>query len=312
MSVGSNPPERPAESFSELYSRHIAPLKDTLEPEQRKIRSKDTRNKVLAVSLSAASTAVLLFLLIKLVPYRRRRAGKLIVAVWMMFWGLLVGRGRTRYFNAAKQEIMPHLVKFLGEFTYSLHGRIKYETVQQHLLFLGKFIQESEDYICGSYRGAQIEIADTRITVRGKVLFKGVLIHIHKPGLAEGRVVIKPCDSQFEFWEVRKMKRKSLFLYDTNHKPFDSKFNVYASHAHTAQSLLTEELQRRLLRLNTLFRLEGLRCSYMDSGILIGIPTWDNMFEPAPLDTAPTDKANILRMLKEIKEALSVVDVLCK
>ena len=142
------------------------------------------------------------------------------------------------------------------------------------------------------------------------VIFNGILILMNMATPFSGRVIIKPASSSFKFWEVFRAKIRGIKFCKTDNDLFDRKFAVYTSSGDYAKTLFTKSFQTQLIELDTVFGSAGLKCSYMESSLLIAISTYKMPFEPGDLETSTINPENIKRMLKEVKSVLDVVDKL--
>jgi len=299
--------------FAEYYEKHILPLKDQLEPQRSSVESKEPRNKFFAITLSIFSFIGVMFTGKFYALTGGKAFGKLIVGVCVGIWWLFVGRHRTKYFYAAKEQIVPLLLKFIGDFSYEPKGKIDDEIIKSHLIFPNGFHNKnSEDCIKGVYKGVNIQISEISIhKYDNAYLFKGLLIFLENVSTLEGSIIIKPCDSFFSSSEEGSMKKKAnLIPYKTESEQFDFEFKIYASSQEIAQKLLTPTFQSKLLGLNMIFSGSGLRCSYINKNILIAVPSTENLFETGTIDIPSINADNIKRMLNEIKAVLGIVDSL--
>lgn len=295
--------------FAAYYEQHIVPLKDILDPERERIHAKNSVNQLFAALLSLISTVLLLFSAKFWGIFAGYKSGRVIPAVWIAFWWLLVKRHKDKYFTSAKAQTMPLLVRFIGDFTYEAKGRIDKEILKNHHLFPKRCSYNFEDHITGIYKGTPIEIAEVQVNEPdGDNVFKGILILFNKNTPIEGIIRINPSRSLFNLW--KNTEEDNLILTKTDNEQFDFDFKVYTNKKEVAANLLTATLQRKLLQLNMIFCGNGLRCSYMGEKVLLAIPSTENMFEPGPIDVPSVNAANIKRLLHEMKTILEVIDAI--
>jgi hypothetical protein len=303
-------PDTLEKEFSDYYSKHILPLNDQLNNKREKVRYNQFRNNLITMLL-ASMIVVTFFYMISDVRLDGRSSGKIVIAVFTIYitiWYVLVIRSRKKYSTVAKEQLMPLLLKFLGNFNYSVKSSIDSRLVRKHLVFPKHSICYSGDCIYGLCNGDSFKISKVVITsMKGKMLFVGAIILINKKTYSPDRIIIQPYYDSSSLWERLMMKIRDLKTYKVNHEHFDCKFKVYANNESAVRLLLTKDLQNKFLEFNSICDKGGLRYSSMGNSILIAIPS-DNLFEPAPLNIPPTDADSVKRMLNDIRFALNIVD----
>jgi len=137
--------------FSEYYQKHIVPLAAKYEEKRKRNKEKNKLNIILAITSGLAG----MWLMAKSLPLRGRNSGKSLILPPIVSWWFFVRRPKRKYFTAQKEEVLPLVLKFMGDFNYKSSGYLSPPIIATHTgYYEATNIFQCEDFI--SYKNENV------------------------------------------------------------------------------------------------------------------------------------------------------------
>jgi len=295
-------------------------FENTIKPQLGTIE--DFRLEKLSQIKKRTSWAVIILLLSILLPvifkFSFNKNGAIFYVffiIGLLIWSYFYPSGQYR--RKAKENLLPSLVRFFGDFNYQINGSIQEEVLSQSKIVPTYDRYESEDYIQGVYKGVTIELSEStlkkrRRTKKGKTryvaTFKGlfVLLDMNKP--FKGKTIIKTDKGSVMNWLSETFSTmEKVALEDPK---FEKIFEVYSTNQIESRYLLTTAFMERLLDLCGLMGSKKIQCSFFQNNLFIMIPSSHNFFEPRSVHKSVIDLREVKIFLKEMRYIFQIIDVL--
>jgi len=235
------------------------------------------------------------------------------ISAWVWF----VKSSCKVYQESIKSEIFPHILSFLGNFSFE--SEIKFGGPRNYKDFeiLPDYnIESNEDLVVGKYKGVQITLFESKLEHesgygkdrRRQTLFKGVMIEISMNKSFQGKTIIRKDSGAIGNWFKDKLsKLESVRLEDPE---FENQFEVYSSDQVEARYLLTTSFMQRLLDLKTAFGGKKIECSFYNKSLLMLISINRNMFEPGSIHEREDFIDDAKSLLNEMQSIFQIIDTL--
>lgn len=173
----------------------------------------------------------------------------------------------------------------------------------------------SEDYLKASYNGIKFEQADITCALPNYNSKSNPCEHVLYGKIMEiTGLPVKVSEMQIytnSFSHRGRYRNSGNKSYDTADKSFDNRFQVYARNKEDAAKILTPALRDKLMELEMINQKFAL--SFVGNKLYIAINTYRNTFDIQnglkDIDFEK-EKTNIQEDIKEIKEWLSIVDII--
>ena len=220
------------------------------------------------------------------------------------------------YRTTTKFKIMPIVSKLLGDFTYTVDGKI------DPILFDNSHIiprydeYVSEDYIQGVYHDTEIQMAEVVLREKrsnGKntqmvKVFQGICIAMKMKKSFFGQTLVKKDHGSFlRMFQSKDEGFQKVILEDVK---FENIFEVYSTDQVEARYILTTAFMERILQVADIFKSTGIQCSFFEKHMFLMLPLKKNMFEPHPVYKKVLEYKDIVHFAAEMQSIFRIVDIL--
>ncbi len=287
--------------FAEYYQKHIVPLAAKYEPVRRRKRILHFGNIGLALGAGLGGS----WMILKSSWFLKgaRRGGQILFLPPVISWWVFVRRPRNNYFKVMKKEVVPLVLKFIGNFTYQTNQKLpKAVTVRHtgHGGLLAKSIS-CEDHIIFHHNNIQCEIYEYTQWHIWKRTGKLFMLFTAQYYFAADVVIFskaKPNEDGFHYKELkyrRSLKKCNQFINHT----FCTHFELYLPDFLPNQNLdwITEEFTNNLLELNSTYDREGLVFSIKNDSVCVQMENALDLFEPGKCYSVPAINAHDIKQL---------------
>ena len=232
------------------------------------------------------------------------------VIVWYVNRSILV------YQNSIKNKIFPHILEFIGPFTFSADVPAQVNNFKKSGLIPSYSKETNEDQISGEYSGVKLQLFETHLQKfknRGKnsrlvTVFNGLIINLSMNKNFSGKTVIKQDKGAVGNWFGNRFSGlENVKLEDPE---FEDIFEVYSTDQIEARYLLTVSFMERLLELADIFDNAEIQICFEDNNLLMIIPLRKPIFEPGPITEPETFIDDAQSLLKEMHLICQIVDTL--
>ena len=329
--------------FADFYKKAIVPLAEKHNDEFNRRWYVNLFNKSLAVTSEIVLTLVTIKYLFfaNSLPKAMAALGANAYFPPFISWWLLVHRTNKEYFSAIKQEVIPVILKFKGEFAYYTNRKFPVEELNNYNLFSKEdfstakcddFIEYKDDQILlrifenikWSFRGPSY----TYLTFEYPYNFPGeAIIYSKKLKKQHEKRILKYLSihnkknykdnfSPTDDLSISQLKRKKdsvykafkerSFLQDT----YNDLFYIFSNNEEV-EKLFCNEFIEYLTYIGYLFEDDGLILSVKKNYLVIEIPTKIDLFEiVTDYDTPLLNAIGIKWLLKELYLAIETVDMI--
>ncbi len=333
------------EGFAQYYEKYIVPLAEKYEVERIKQRDGLFKRQIIAV-ISGIGLSVLM-VKSKIFHSNGRQshgAAKALLLPPIVAWWFFIRRPRNNYFDALKEEVLPKILAFMGEFHYEVKGKFHYSVIQEHV-GLANFmygIAACEDIITYKKEGVQCRIYERTFWTIHDGLKSGyvgsIFIELTAPFDFEIDAVI--FDKENEKFHQKLIKKRGLVgekipisgefdevfsLYQRQEKkdvvaPQETLDDIFSSAQREEEIAKTEppkwleqEFINELYEMNKLFDRTGLSFSIKGNKIVLQLQTKRNLFEPGTsFDDLVFNEKDIKALLKELDFVIKLSDKVCE
>ena len=255
--------------------------------------------------------------------------GCVFIIIAGLVYHLTIDKHRGDYALNYKNTVIRHLVKEMdsnltvdSSLTFNAESGITASLFHSTELFSEKADKyRTEDRIKGTYGKTFLTMAEIhaeKLHSNGKTtyyvdMFKGVLLIADFNKDFKGRTFVFPDIAEGTFGKLgRKFQklggRRGTKLVELEDIEFEREFVVYSSNQTEARYILSSSMMRRILALQNRFP-GNIRMSFKDSTVCIALPRSSSYLEPA-IGTPATDRAQIMRMLKQLALPLNCIEEL--
>ncbi|HIF25993.1 MAG TPA: DUF3137 domain-containing protein [Micavibrio sp.] len=302
-------------AFMERAENNLNKLEEV---RQEKLKTYITRKKIgipLALVLGPVCAAIDGFLLTIQSGSDDPIAGLTVVVLGGLYaW---VTSPKKQYNKAYKRNILPRLAHMMG---MEYHG---YRKIAMNAMRDTKIVPKhdrytAEDYFRGRYKGVDLEFSEIKLETehRGKngskyyrTKFKGlaILLQIDKKSFFGHTIMLRNSNKLMEWFKEKTTKLDKANLVDPE---FEKIFDAYTNDQTEARYLVDPAMIENLKTLYTEYQGNKMMVAYHENSMLIMIASKHNHFEPASIYTKATDPESFRAMMREIKQILSVIDLL--
>jgi hypothetical protein len=242
------------------------------------------------------------------------------------------------YNKAYKNDIIPHILKVIGNFNYSVGGKsqVELKVFGHSLMSAGRdigilsskkfLIEESgiipngnwgvEDTITGNHKGVDTTFSEL-IIERGsgknsKIVFRGAIILLSFPKLFESDIHIGQ-DYGFanKLTSMGKKGKKRVNLVDPK---FEDRYETYGSDQTMARYIVNPSFMEEFMALDDLFRKhakgKGIEASFYDNNVLVKLGYSKNLLEAPNIHKHAVSMEEIELLYSEINIILGIIDAL--
>lgn len=308
--------------FAEYYKKHIVPLAEDYNASKAINALKNGFNITIALvigiagSLGIAKSGML-------AHARGRKSGLAIFLPPLASWWYFVQRPRRKYFNTIKEDVLPLILKFMGDFQYEPSKKLP-SIMEDHIRDIGRF--PYEDVISYTKEGINCKIFERAIRDLKKYI-SSIYIFLELPERINfDFIVISKKRQRFE--ESREPSilsknsiQKSLlnrrnFEEDpiTVNDKFDQYFSLYTSNFDESPiSWFNDDFVAALIAFDSAFNGYGIKFSVKPNSVLLVIFNNQNSFEVGDsYKDIAANANNIKTLLKELNLAFNAVDIISK
>ncbi len=307
--------------FVEYYEREIRPVLLEMEKERGTIVAKTQWKKPLGCLLAILAPIPFLWLATKNVEL-----GMLLL---FLTWGGIVAWvtvGKRAFMKKHRDELLPRVVRYFGnDFTYTGRAHINASTITASKIVPVGSTLVVKDEILGTYKG--VRLSATQILVKDgvehdTVVFRGLFVSITFPKSFHGTTVVKRDVGQARVYA----KAGDMETVSLEDPVFEKLFEVRSTDQVEARYLLTPDFMERILRLaeetkdtpapwpfgraNLLEKAPILQCSFIERTLYISIPTTNDRFVLDSLGRHTADFSQVMKVYREIRDILSIIDIL--
>jgi hypothetical protein len=309
--------------FAEYYKEHIATLAVKYEPKRQQRKFGDVANIITAIAVG--SGGVVLLVKSGLLNNAGRKGGRAIIFPPLLAWWFFVRRPRRRYFTALKEEVIPIILKFMGDFKYKPYGKVPDFLFKIHLI---KTLFKFEDIITYIKNDVKFTISEQAfwgvykysgsiyLAIECKKTFDiDLFIASNKIkqfvdrqdlGIASG---LKKAHNNF--LKKRNFNTKSFSVNDR----FNQAFELYTLEVVDERVVgwLSDDIINWLIALDNSFEGRGIQLSIKHNQILLILSNAQNSFEAANSYNECTFNArDTKKLLKELNSAINTLDFMEK
>jgi len=238
-------------------------------------------------------------------------------AIFFILLILIIVISSPLYFfkRKSKSNIMPHLLKYFGDFSYKYEQRIDDDILEKSCLFGSYNRHYGDDFFSGTYQNVQITVSEEELlfhTNHGKrscttTVFDGIVIMLSMNKNFSGKTVVFKDRGIFNACYGLGSGLQKISLEDS---VFEKEFEVYGSDQLEARYLLTTAFMERMLKVRNVFKGKQIQFSFFDNRLLIAINTRKNMFESTSIFRSATDRTLVDETFEQITSVIAVADIL--
>lgn len=308
--------------FAKYYADNIAPLAAKYEPQRENQRFKNIINILTAITVGLGGS----FLLVKssILHGAGRKAGQAVILPPLISWWFFVHKAKRKYFTGLKNEVIPLILKFIGDFQYKSNGEVPYFLMEIHCIrTLFKFediiTYTKDDSLCTIFEQAFWDVYKYSSTIYLSLEYK-------KPFDVDLVIISKKINLYIESQDIgissglKKAQKKFLESRNFNLYPlpandkFSQSFELYSNFSDTALiNWLNDDIIDALITLDNVFEHKGITLSIKHKQILIILKNKQNSFEAATSYNECTFNASdTKRLLKELHFAIDTISFMEK
>ncbi len=301
--------------FSSYYTEHIVPLAKKHEPHRTKHRNWHVANMVMA-SVTGLGTS---WMIVKTAWFAKAasgnsKSGNILLLPPIFCWWFFVQRPRKKYFSALKEDIVPVILKFIGNFQYSVTGSISERILEKHTGYSSSFnLFSCEDIISFEKHGYSCTILERTFWDIKKPTGK-VFLYIGSKQCFNVDAVIfsKNRDKRYahvdqRLLKKRKLNKESAFV----NSEFNQLFSLHTNDPRINTWLSQQSFIQILIELSTVFDRDGMVFSVKGNSIFIELESLGNLFEVGTNhDVIIANPNDIRNLLKELKTAMHLIESL--
>jgi hypothetical protein len=299
--------------FSAYFDEKLKPVIRELEQERLMAEEEVKRIKPKAVAVHIIGTLVALGLTIW-----TQQAG------WLIF-GAIVAYGikvamlsgpKSKVMGKYKEKIVPHIVKFFGNFNYSPATTPPEAVLRASGLFDGFNRIEGSDYIEGNHKGTNFKFSEVELVQSGgkhsHTVFNGMIILMDVKTPFAGQTVVKR-DSQKGLWASMTGKFKGMQNVPMENSEFEKIFETYSSDPNEVKMLVTPDFMARMMRLNEMHKDSMVRCCFFGGQLLLALgygggKIGGGFFETGFMQKSLLDMEDIHKFLAEMNAILQIIE----
>lgn len=220
------------------------------------------------------------------------------------------------YQVSIKEKIYPHILEFIGDFTFSSNVSAQVEKFEKSGLLPAFSKENNEDQISGKYKGVQLQLFETHLqkwrksgkSSRLVTVFNGLVINLSMSKDFSGKTVVKQDRGSVVNWFGSKFSSlENIRLEDPK---FEEIFEVYSTDQIEARYLLTVSFMERLLELADIFDNAEIQLCFENNSLLMVVPLKKPIFEPGPITDPENFVDDAQSLLKEMHLICQIVDTL--
>jgi hypothetical protein len=186
------------------------------------------------------------------------------------------------------------------------------QTVKESKLVIGFTSDETDDIFTGQYKGAEIQIAETRFTRKGSrsdfTIFKGIVITLKTDGEFKGRTIIGKDKGNFhKAYAASIPYLTGLQKLDIPIKAFAEKYDVYTDNIEEAGKILTSDLCNFLVGTKN-----KIRIACYKNNIAATVSAKRDMFKLGNLFKKVDDQKQFIKFTRDFHMLINVIDGLKK
>jgi hypothetical protein len=220
------------------------------------------------------------------------------------------------YQVSIKEKIYPHILEFIGDFTFSSNVSAQVEKFEKSGLLPAFSKENNEDQIIGKYKSVQLQLFETHLQKWRKsgkrsrlvTVFNGLVINLSMSKDFSGKTVVKQDRGSVGNWfEGKFSSLENVRLEDPK---FEEIFEVYSTDQIEARYLLTVSFMERLLELADIFDNAEIQLCFENNNLLMVVPLKKPIFEPGPITDPENFVDDAQSLLKEMHLICQIVDTL--
>lgn len=242
-------------------------------------------------------------------------AGVTIAAMGALYGWIIYPK--KQYLKAYKRNILPRLAHMMGLENHG-HRKIAMNAMRDTKIIPKHDRYTAEDYFRGRYKGVDLEFSEIKLETehRGKngskyyrTKFKGlaILLQIEKTKFFGHTIMLRNSNKLIEWFKEKSTNLDRANMVDPE---FEKLFDAYTNDQVEARYLVDPAMIENLKGLYTEYEGNKMMVAYHENRMLILIASKHNHFEPASIYTKATDPESFRAMMREIKQILSVIDIL--
>ena len=236
-------------------------------------------------------------------------------------FGYWANQARRRYASAYKTRVLPAIAGALGAFRYEETGKIAIERLRASALLASFEEYNSADMFIGSYKGADVELAEVELIRKKRsgesrktdTVFKGLFVLISTHKAISGKTVVR-CDAgTIGNWQVGMLgSLERVRLEDTQFEKHyvEKHYEVYTTEQIEARTLLTPAFMERLAALAADIGGGELQAAFYEDLLFVMVPAAKNPLKPKSIFTSVLRDTAIARVAREFSDVLSIIDTL--
>ncbi|MBR1374032.1 DUF3137 domain-containing protein [bacterium] len=183
------------------------------------------------------------------------------------------------YYRQSKESILPLIIKYFGDFTYTYKPSLSQLNLQQSCLMNTAQPIITDDGFTGQYDGVPVKIIDYQIKPDNQVAGspakpeRGIIFFASMNKNFSGQTIVLR-NKRFKHGKVNVPNLQSVKLESVE---FEKIYNVYANDQIEARYILTVTMMEYMLQLQRVF--PKAEFSFYNHNMLIRIRTVENFFE---------------------------------
>lgn len=316
--------------FADYYKSRIVPLAEKYEAKRKTNRIKNRINITLAITTSFAAVVALAKTSL-VAKSTSRKSGRILLLPPIFCWWFFVHRPKRKYFTALKNDVLPEILKFMGDFKYESSGNSFSYITAHHAEQAG--ILPFEDIISYKKEGINCKIFERAIwdlhkysgTIYLALYFSGIIdldfIIISKKlaqsfkrqniGIAYGLN-----EAQKKLLENRHFDKEPVFINSKFEQYFDLYTITIEPNDGTYEKItawLTDDFIDGLITLDNISGGKGIKFSIKYNQVLVKLMSTRNFFEVGiSYNNITANAEEIKNLLKELNFTINFIDMINK
>lgn len=298
------------EGFANYFESELVPLLNKVERHR-----KDALKRFIAITIACIIAVILLPILVYTTFGDEEWA---FGSIFFFGFGALfiISNMIKKFKDVAVSKINEVLVKFFGDFGYKREHRISDSTIDEIDFMLPDYEDiYYEDFIYGTHNGNKIEFCEARVEqeyedsegdTHTKVVFKGLFVILTFQKAFAGKTFI--VKDRGRIMNYFKKTSTNHIRVELANKEFDRLYEVYTTNLTETESILSNLLQYRLMKLAKNFNCKSINCCFFSNKVFFAIPVKKNLFESVSLFESAFSQNRFKTFLRDFNLVLNISD----
>ena len=243
--------------------------------------------------------------------------GFLLFAVTVVAWPW-TGRARSGYYSRHKQEIVPEILKFVGDFEYSADQGVDERVLKEAYLFNYWNRYAGEDLVQGSFREhrfrfSEVKMSEAKAGEQATTVFRGFVLFLELPWQPRGVTVgVKDKSRLLNYFESFGKRFNDLKPVHFADSQLEDHYEVYSMYEADARRLVSRSLTQAIAEVKQVHRPESVEFAVVQKLFVLVVETQRELMEPGSLEKSVLTTKNARRFLADFQVVLHIVQAVAE